>query len=337
MNVLRITAINVGYGDAFLLEESRDNGTVFRMLIDGGSAHDTEFCNNATGRIRAADYLARAGITSLDILVITHVHEDHICGLEPFIMKGGRVRELWTSYVVPPEHFGRTLDARGTPDTGCIQFIAAANCCNRVFQYLTEQGCIIKHITGSLDSVPLSGNFKVDILSPSERQAKKTAADFDELYHLAGTDRFGMKAGELDAQMNAFSMVLRLNYGGKKILLPGDACPSPRLMEEWAGRMDADILKLAHHGQRDSVNEPFIRAVSPRIVLTSSSSDRRYNSAHPEVYRDIGAIMEKAGVEPAYLFTDQISLTPCQTEDRPRAALVISIDHGVITWALQPV
>jgi competence protein ComEC len=332
-----MTAINVGYGDAVLLEEPRDEGTVFRMLIDGGSAKGAEFCNNATGRIRAADYLARAGITELDVLAFTHIHEDHICGLEPFFMKGGRVRELWTSYIMPPEYFGRMLDVRGAPNTGCIHFISAVNCYNRIFQYLTEHGCIIKNITGSLGGFPLSGGFEADILSPSETAARGMTADFEELYNLAGTELFGVRAGELDAQMNAFSMVLRLNYRGKKILLPGDACPSLQLMEEWAGRMDADILKLAHHGQRDSINEQFIRAVSPRIVLTSSSSDRRYNSAHPEVYRDIGVILGKDGSEPAYLFTDQIAIRPYQTEDRPRLALVINIDHDVINWALQPV
>jgi competence protein ComEC len=136
--------------------------------------------------------------------------------------------------------------------------------------------------------------------------------------------------------MNAFSMVLRFNYRGKKILLPGDASPAPDLMEEWSGRLDADILKLAHHGQRDSINEQFIRAVSPRFVVTCSSSGRRYNSANPEVYRDIGLILGKAGITPEYLFTDQIGLKPYQTEDRPSPALVITIDHDEIHWALQP-
>jgi competence protein ComEC len=225
----------------------------------------------------------------------------------------------------------------GAPNAGCIHFIAAANCCNRIFQRLTEQGCIIKKMTGSPDVFSLPGGFKVEALSPSKAAAEKMAADFEELYNMAGTDLFGVKAGELDARMNAFSMVLRFHYGGKKILLPGDASPSPGLMEEWAGRMDADILKLAHHGQRDSVNEQFIRAVSPRIVLTSSSSDRRHNSANPEVYRDIGVILGKAGIKPAYLFTDQIDVKPYQTEDRPRQALVINIDHDVMNWALQPV
>jgi competence protein ComEC len=331
-----MTAINVGYGDAVLLEEPRDDGTVFRVLIDGGSGHDAEFGNNTTGRIRAADYLSRAGITSLDIWVLTHIHEDHLCGLEPFFMNGGVARELWTSYMLPRKHFGHVLDTRNVTDAGCINFISAVNCYNRIFQRFAERGCIIKKITGGPDGFPLSGNLEAEALSPSETQAEKLAADFEELYALKGTDLLGTKAGDMDVQMNAFSMVVRFKYRGKKILLPGDACPSPRLMEEWSGRLDADILKLAHHGQRDSVNEKFIRAVSPRIVLTCSSSDRRYNSANPAVYRDISLIQKTAGIEPEYLFTDQISLTPGQTGDGSRTACVITIDQDGITWAFQP-
>jgi competence protein ComEC len=331
-----MTAINVGYGDAILLEETEEDVVVFRILVDGGSGEDAEFHNNATGRIRAADYLARKGIDSLDLLVVTHIHEDHVCGLEPFIMNGGRVGELWTPYLLPPAYGGQMLDTPNTQDTGRINFITAINSYNRIFQYLTKQGCIIKKITGSRGVIPLSDNFKADVLSPSDMAAEKLAEEIGALYDLRGTGRFETRLADLDAGMNGYSMALRFHYRGKKILLPGDACPSPRLMTEWDGRLAADILKLAHHGQRDSISGDFIRAVSPRLVVTCSSSDRRYNSAHPGVYRDTALIMGEAGIESEYLFTDHIKLPPWQTEDKPRSALVINIDQDDISWALQP-
>ena len=51
------------------------------MLIDGGSAEAGEYAGSQTGRIPAADYLRRRNIRALNLLVSTHIHEDHVCGL----------------------------------------------------------------------------------------------------------------------------------------------------------------------------------------------------------------------------------------------------------------
>ncbi|MDR1177633.1 MAG: MBL fold metallo-hydrolase, partial [Spirochaetaceae bacterium] len=101
--MLKITFINVGYGDAILLESGEG---AFRILIDGGSGGEEEFASPLSGRIRSSAYLERLGITELDLLVITHFHDDHVRGIEPFVMNGGRVRELWTPWRVPRDLWG---------------------------------------------------------------------------------------------------------------------------------------------------------------------------------------------------------------------------------------
>ena len=57
---LRLTFINVGYGEAILInapDAARPDGR-FYALIDGGSAADSEFADRTSGRIRAEEYLA---------------------------------------------------------------------------------------------------------------------------------------------------------------------------------------------------------------------------------------------------------------------------------------
>jgi beta-lactamase superfamily II metal-dependent hydrolase len=78
--MLRISFINVGYGEAILLEDVEPGKAPFVLLIDGGSAEPEEY-EGGTGRIRAAEYLAKRGISHLDRAVITHPHEDHVPGL----------------------------------------------------------------------------------------------------------------------------------------------------------------------------------------------------------------------------------------------------------------
>ena len=80
---LTVTFVNVGYGEAILLESpdpSKPDG-VFTALIDGGSAEDSEFADRSSGRVRIEEYLEKRGIRRLDLAVSTHIHEDHLCGL----------------------------------------------------------------------------------------------------------------------------------------------------------------------------------------------------------------------------------------------------------------
>ena len=78
---MKLTFINVGYGESILLQcPSAERGGMFTMLIDGGSAEDAEYAG-FPHRVRAADYLRSAGVTRLDVLLNTHIHEDHTSGL----------------------------------------------------------------------------------------------------------------------------------------------------------------------------------------------------------------------------------------------------------------
>ncbi|MDD7793713.1 MBL fold metallo-hydrolase [Clostridium sp. 'White wine YQ'] len=65
---LKVTYIDVGQADSILIQQGTST-----MLIDGG--------NNADGPT-IKDYMDKQGITSLDYIIGTHAHEDHIGGLD---------------------------------------------------------------------------------------------------------------------------------------------------------------------------------------------------------------------------------------------------------------
>ena len=94
-----VTVINVGYGDAILFQLK--NG--YTALLDGGSALESEFEGDSY-RIRSADYLARQQIEHLNAVIISHIHEDHVCGLEA-VLQQTVVDHLYVPYPVEPLAF----------------------------------------------------------------------------------------------------------------------------------------------------------------------------------------------------------------------------------------
>jgi competence protein ComEC len=84
-----VTFLDVGQGDCALVETS--GGT--RILIDGGGSRENRF---DTGRRVVAPFLWDRGIRSLDLVVLSHPHPDHMNGLLS-IVKLFPVKALWSS------------------------------------------------------------------------------------------------------------------------------------------------------------------------------------------------------------------------------------------------
>lgn len=86
-------------------------------------------------------------------------------------------------------------------------------------------------------------------------------------------------------ETNDASIVAKLIYGSTTAMLTGD---SPEKIEKYlisfgSTTLDADILKLGHHGSKTSSSEEFLKAVSPQIAIISAGINNRYGHPHAEV------------------------------------------------------
>jgi len=84
---------------------------------------------------------------------------------------------------------------------------------------------------------------------------------------------------------NKNSVVLKLIYGDTNILLTGDI---PTDVEKYltmilGSELDSDILKVAHHGSKNSLSEEFFSAVSPEYSIISASRDNSFGHPHKEI------------------------------------------------------
>lgn len=80
--------------------------------------------------------------------------------------------------------------------------------------------------------------------------------------------------------VNDFSIVLKVTYGATRFLFTGDA--TKEIEEEMLSTgmdVQADVLKIGHHGSKTSSGETFITAVAPEYAVISCGVDNEYG--HP--------------------------------------------------------
>jgi competence protein ComEC len=85
---------------------------------------------------------------------------------------------------------------------------------------------------------------------------------------------------------NDDSLVLRLHSRKRNILLPGDAEKQAEhaiLEENRVDTLQADVLKVGHHGGKNSTTLEFLAAVQPRVTIISVGEKNSYGHPSPEL------------------------------------------------------
>jgi len=85
---------------------------------------------------------------------------------------------------------------------------------------------------------------------------------------------------------NNDSLVIRLRYGHRAIFLPGDAekqVEYTMLAENDPGFLHSDVLKVGHHGSKNSTVPQFLAAVAPQIAVISAGEENPYGHPSPEL------------------------------------------------------
>ena len=320
---MQITIINVGYGDAILFQSSGG----FTALLDGGSASESEFSGDPY-RIRAADYMRRENVTKLDAVLISHIHEDHVCGLEP-IFEMCSVKQLYVPYPVEP--FLQGCELRPAPDAfrSVPLYTNALNAYRRILLRAMKAGTAVT-VVGPGDTLRLGPELSAKVLAPKAQNIREYMELVEQAYASAGQESAVTELlTKLDAMSNRTSTLLRFETAKIVFLSAADSCP--REWDELPSSLlkDGNVLKLPHHGQIDSISEQFMKDMPLEYVITTASSDRRYNSANAEVYKRL--TQWRAPHPPKFLFSDERSYPPYFSQPDGFQAITLEIDSGVIT------
>ncbi|GGJ83556.1 DNA internalization-related competence protein ComEC/Rec2 [Lentibacillus kapialis] len=90
--------------------------------------------------------------------------------------------------------------------------------------------------------------------------------------------------GRDKASTNENSLVLYTTMGGKKWLFTGDIGSETErdLIEEYPA-LQADVLKVAHHGSNNSTDQQFLKRIQPAYGLISAGKNNMYGHPHKRV------------------------------------------------------
>ena len=217
---LRVSFIDVGQGDSEFIE--LPNGET--MLIDAGT--------NETGK-NVVDYIKSLGYTSIDYVVGTHPHEDHIGGLDD---------------VIKTFDIGSIYMPKITADTKTFEDVLDAAESKNLMINTAKSGVSI------MDTEDLSVKF----LAPTLDSYENT---------------------------NDYSAVVKVVYGDTSYLFTGDAEDfSESLITD---DVNADVLKVGHHGSSTSTSTEFLKKVSPSSAVISCGKDNSYGHPHSETLQKL--------------------------------------------------
>lgn len=285
--MLRISFINVGYGDSILVEELHGSRRTFSMLVDGGPPYAGTYCASydlRPARMPAFRYLQFHGIQSLDVLFLSHFHIDHVGGM-PAVMKACACGQVWSNYRLPDPACLEDLNRVRIESRTAAEMRLSLNLLAEMQRMAEADGKEIEVLGEQQKTIALTGQLQADFFAIDPALAGRTEILAQAALNTADTAKAQRALVRLDGIQNAAGVALRLRYEGVRILLPADLPHSYwRSYLKEPDSLRADLLKIAHHGQADSMTEELAAAIRPRHAIVSVSSDNPLGAPAPEVF-----------------------------------------------------
>ena len=266
--------LSVGYGEAIVLLDSEKC-----MVIDGGPGADSA-AYREPGTIRLADFLEEKGVQRIDLMLCTHLHDDHISGLADAAERFP-VREFWVN-CWPQSDLGTAIEAAlpACPyDLSLRLFTTGLQSLERLRRALAAQHTVIRERTASADFEPLFAESRIRLFGMDEARLARRREQFEAFCAENDPERQRDAMRRFDRDENSCSLACCLDLGTWKAFLTGDLCAG---WDERCAQPDfprAELLKITHHGQKDGMPQSLVEACDPSVFLMCADAARTFNSA----------------------------------------------------------
>lgn len=305
---MKIKFLKAGNGDSFLL--SFNDGAANRnILIDGGVSNT--YYSDSTGLYGdlqdEIDSIKKRN-EHIDLLILTHIDNDHICGLLKWfeLDKNAHqlVKNVWfnsgkliATYLNESENedLGVGLKIFTNPKTGVHEAIEFEN-------YLIEKDIWNKKIILQGQEVEECG-VRIQILSPNGEQLKKLVREYKEITgdhsYTAGKEKDwttnikdfineesqNFKFTQDTSVKNGSSISFILTINKKHFLFLADSHPKGIVAQLKVlgysndNPINVEIMKISHHGSKANTNKELLEIVKTEnyIISTDSSGNNHPN------------------------------------------------------------
>ena len=225
--------IDVGQGESILIQFPSGKN----MLVDTGGWEGEFATGEGAGSKVVLPYLQRLGVRRLDVLLLTHSHEDHAGGAAAV------VNSIPAALVIVSSAAQKANSLSGaSPEEDPY---------SRLLEGFRKKGILIQAVNEG-DRLLLDPDVEIKVLSPS---STRTYQADDE---------------------NNSSVVLMIRYGRQKFLLTGDIeVEAQESLLKSGADLRADVLKMPHHGSSNLLRS-FVERVHPSFALISAGKNNRF-------------------------------------------------------------
>lgn len=123
----------------------------------------------------------------------------------------------------------------------------------------------------------------------------------DSLNFASSTVKFFGPVTEKYDDLNNSSVVMKIIYGNTSFLFTGDAeREEEKEILDKEFDLSADVLKVGHHGSKNSTTYPFLRETMPKYAVISVGADNSYGHPTEDVLsrlRDVGAVVYRTDTQ----------------------------------------